>query len=276
VSAVGQLNQPRWPDIEGVDSFTGKKMHSARWDWSYDLTDKKIALLGNGCTAVQILPEITKQAKKITVFQRTPNWVVPRMDAPVSPLQRKILRYVPPVRWYKRTAQMDFRESTYNAITDDKSDMAKLFKDMCLDMMHKQLPNQPEMWEKLTPKYNVGCKRIIISDDYYPALDEPNVELETKKIHSIADRAVKVIGDDGQTVDVESDYDLLICATGFKTLQFMYPIKIYGKGGRALNDIWEGGARAYMGTTVEDLPNFGILYGPNTNLGKPIISTEIQ
>lgn len=217
-----------------------------------------------GCTAVQILPEIAKVASKVTVFQRTANWVVPRMDAPVSPFMRNVYRYLPPIRWRKRALQMDFRESTFDAIVDSKSDVAKAFKDMSMDMMHAQLPDQPEMWKKLTPTYNLGCKRIIISDDYFPALDQPNVELETRPIQSISDRSVKVTGANGEAEDMGTEYDLVVCATGFKTVDFMHPIKIYGKGGRPLSEVWKDGARAYLGTCVEDMPNFGMLYGPNS------------
>jgi len=275
VSAVGQLNQPKWPEIEGITNFAGKKMHSARWDWSYDPRDKKIALLGNGCTAVQILPEIAKVAKKVTVFQRTPNWVVPRMDAPVSPLMRNVLKYLPPVRWRKRALQMEFREATHGFVADPNSDIAQLFKDASKEMMQRQLPNRPELWEKLTPKYNVGCKRIIISDDYFPSFNKPNVELETRPIQSVGEKGVKIVDDDGQGKDVD-EYDMLVCATGFQTTQFMHPIKVFGKKGRALNDIWKDGAHAYLGVCVEDMPNFGMLYGPNTNLGHNSIILMIE
>ncbi|KAK5108774.1 hypothetical protein LTR62_007834 [Meristemomyces frigidus] len=276
VSAVGQLNQPQYPKIDGLDDWSGKKMHSARWDWSYDLKDKKIALIGNGCTAVQILPEIAKEAKHVTVFQRTPNWVVPRGDQPISPLMRNMLRYVPPLRWRKRAVQMDFREWTYGAIVDPSSEPAQQFHDLADDMLHKQLPDQPEMWEKLTPKYTLGCKRIIISDDYYPALNQSNVDLETRAIHSVSGNGVKVKNDDGEAAELDTDFDLLVCATGFRTLEFMHPIQIYGKGGRSLNDIWKDGAHSYNGTCVSDLPNFGMLYGPNTNLGHNSIILMIE
>lgn len=229
-----------------------------------------------GCTAVQILPEIQKVAKKVTVFQRTPNWVVPRADAPVSPLMRNVLKYVPPVRWRKRALQMDFREWTYGAIVDPNSDSAKMFRDAALDLMHTQLPDQPEMWEKLTPKYNLGCKRIIISDDYYPALNAPNVDLETRPIHSISDRSVKVTNESGEPEAVEDDYDLLVLATGFQTQQFMHPIKLYGRNGTPLRELWKNGARGYYGVNVEDMPNFGMLYGPNTNLGHNSIILMIE
>ncbi|WPH02986.1 Hypothetical protein R9X50_00585800 [Acrodontium crateriforme] len=276
VSAVGQLNQPKWPDVKGLDNFEGKKMHSARWDWSYDLTDKKIALLGNGCTAVQILPEIQKVAKHITMFQRTPNWVIPRMDAPISPLMQNLYRYLPPLRWRKRAVQMDFRESSHSAIVNPGSDLAVFFKNMSTDLMKAQLPNQPELWEKLTPKYNIGCKRIIISDDFFPAIDQSNVTLETRPIHSIEGHAVKVNDPNGTVVDAESDYDLLVCATGFQTTEFLHPIQLTGKNGRTLSDVWKNGAKAYLGTGVEAMPNFAMFYGPNTNLGHNSIILMIE
>nr|POE59239.1 baeyer-villiger monooxygenase [Quercus suber] len=265
VSAVGQLNQPKWPEIEGLDSFEGKKMHSARWDWSYDLKDKNIAILG--CTAVQILPEVQKVAKHVTVFQRTPNWIVPRMDSAISPFMRGIYRYLPPVRWTKRAVQMKIRESLHDSVAKPDSDMVKLVKDMALKLMHTQLADHPELWDKLTPKYNVGCKRIITSDDYYPSLIKPNVVLETRSIESITPSTVKVIDADGKPVDAASQYDLIVCATGFKTLEFMHPIQLRGRNGRTLSDVWANGAQALNGVSVEDMPNFGMLYGPNTNLG---------
>lgn len=147
------------------------------------------------------------------MFQRTPNWVVPRLDTPVSPLMRNVYRYLPPIRWRKRAAAMDFRESTYDAIVDSESDVAKQFKDMAIEMMHTQLPDQPEMWKKLTPSYNLGCKRIIISDDYYPALNMSNVELETRPIHSVSGSSIKLVGADGEPEGTSSDFHLLVCAT---------------------------------------------------------------
>ncbi len=171
---------------------------------------------------------------------------------------------------------MDFREWSYQAIVDSKSAPATMFRDMAIDMMHKQLPDQPEMWEKLTPTYSLGCKRIIISDDYFPALDLPNVNLETRPIHSIGGPSVKVTGANGEAEDVQPEYDLLVCATGFQTVEFLHPINLYGKNGRSLRDVWKDGARSYNGTCVEDMPNFGILYGPNTNLGHNSIILMIE
>lgn len=155
---------------------------------------------------------------------------------------------------------MDFRESTYSFISDSQSEMAIMSKDASIDMMHKQLPDQPELWEKLTPKYSIGCKRIIISDDYFPTISQPNVDLETRPIAKIDGRSITVAGSSGEAEVVESDYDLLVCATGFNSLDFMHPISMHGRGGRSLSDVWKGGARAFKGISVEDMPNFAMMY----------------
>ena len=162
---------------------------------------------------------------------------------------------------------MDFRESFYAAVTDGQSAFANEIRRQSTEMMHAQLPNRPDLWEKLTPKYNPGCKRVIVSDDYFPTLARPNVALETRPIHRIGSSSVSVLDENGQPDVVEADYDLLVCATGFRTTQFMHPIELKGKRGRQLSEVWHKGAQAFNGTCVEDMPNFGMLYGPNTNLG---------
>ncbi|KAJ5691177.1 hypothetical protein N7488_011912 [Penicillium malachiteum] len=270
ISAVGQLNAPQEPNIPGLKDFQGKMMHSARWDWSYATKDKRIAIIGNGATAAQIIPEVAPTASHLTVFQRTPNWVIPRRDAPVSTLQQTLLKYIPPLRWRKRAMQMDFRESFHEAIFEGDSQFAQTLRGWSTDMLQAQLADRPELWDVLTPKYHPGCKRIIISDDYYPTFGRDNVTLETRGIDSITHKGIKV--EDGS----EEEYDLIILATGFKTVDFMYPIQVYGRNGRPLADIWKDGAVAYKGVTVEDLPNFGMFYGPNTNLGHSSIILMIE
>lgn len=212
-------------------------------------------------------------AKHITVFQRTPNWVIPRGDQPVTATQRNVLKYLPPVRWRKRAEQMDFRESFYDAVIDGQSPFAGDIRKQCIDQMKVALPDQPELWEKLTPSYNPGCKRVIISDDYYPTLALPHVFLETRPISNISGNAVNVTNKDGNVEAVQDDYDLLVCATGFNTTEFMHPIKMTGRNGRELSDVWKNGAQAFYGVCVEDMPNFGMLYGPNTNLGRKFHKT---
>ncbi|OTB08913.1 hypothetical protein M426DRAFT_129151 [Hypoxylon sp. CI-4A] len=266
VSAVGQLNQPRYPDIQGLNGFTGKTMHSSRWDWSYDLTGKTVALVGTGCSAVQILPEVAKFAKKVTVFQREPHWIIPRGDYEIPESTRALYRLFPYLQDYWRRRHICDREATHAALSFGTHEENKTVKKMALDHMHEQLPNQPELWEKLTPKYALGCKRIVMSDSFYPALARPNVHLETRHIHSIKDDVIRVTGKDGQLADAEPHYDLIICATGFRAQEFLHPLKIVGRNGRVLHDQWKDGAQAYLGTCAEDMPNLGIILGPNSGL----------
>lgn len=157
---------------------------------------------------------------------------------------------------------MFYRELSHNAIVKTDSTFARWLRDMGTTHIKKGLPDKPEMWETLTPTYPPGCRRVLSSDDYYPALNKEHVSLETRAISRITETGI-------ETADGEhTEYDLIVYATGFRTVEFLHPIKVYGAGGRDLADVWNGGATAYYGVTVEDMPNFGILYGPNTNLGK--------
>lgn len=157
---------------------------------------------------------------------------------------------------------MEYREAFYAGVADGDSDLSHMFRTACTDMMKSQLADRPELWDKLTPNYAPGCKRVIITDDYYPTLARENVLLETRGITGITNSGIKVDGED------EQEHDLIVLATGFRTVEFMHPIRIYGANGRPLEDIWRNGATAFNGVTVEDLPNFGMFYGPNTNLGE--------
>ncbi|KAI9836289.1 MAG: hypothetical protein M1819_001626 [Sarea resinae] len=269
VSAVGQLNQPHYPDIEGLHTFQGKMMHSARWDWNVPLEGKRVAIVGNAASAVQIVPELAKVCKSLTVFHRTPNWVVPRGDKPISPTMRAIYRYVPWVRKNYRASLMEAKESFFDAAVVEDSPFNVMIKGISAAMMTAQLKNKPELIEKLTPNYPPGCKRILSSDDYYPALDLPHVHLEFSSIQRITPTGVEV---DSK----EYEFDVIVLATGFRTVDFMHPMKVTGLGGRSIEDIWEGGAKAYLGVTVESLPNFGMLYGPNTNLGHNSVILMIE
>lgn len=269
MSGVGQLNLPHYPEIEGLDDFKGKLMHSARWDWSYPLEGKRIGIIGNGATAAQIIPEVSKVASSLTVFQRTPNWVIPRDDGKISPTTQAALKYIPGLRSRYRALLMDVREGLYNTTIVKGSEGNDAMRAWAQDFMHKQIPGRPDLWEKLTPKYALGCKRVLISDDFYPALGQDHVKLETSPIQRVTEKGVAVEGN-------EYEFDLLILATGFRTTEFMYPIKVVGTGGRSIEEIWKGGAKAYLGVTIDSLPNFGMLYGPNTNLGHNSIILMIE
>ena len=244
-------------------------MHSARWDWSYDLSNKKVAIIGNGATAAQIIPEIVKEVGSLTIHQRTPNWVIPRLDAAIPEWKRTMYKYLPYVRWRKRADMMDFREAFYHAVWDNEHPVAKMLEQQSKDQLHTQLKEREDLWVKLQPEYKIGCKRVIISDDYFPVFLRDNVRLETGKIDGITEKGIVA---DGK----EEEYDLIVCATGFRTVEFMHPIDITGSAGRSLASVWKEGGAALYGVAVESLPNFGMLYGPNTNLGHNSIILMIE
>lgn len=157
---------------------------------------------------------------------------------------------------------MRFREFSHSAITDGESGFSQQIRNVATSTMKKQMCDKPELWEKLTPNYSPGCKRVIPSDDYYVALNKKHVHLETTPINRVTETGI-------ETSDGESkEYDLIVLATGFRSVEFMYPIQVYGRNGRSVSDVWKDGAAAFHGVTVEDLPNFAMLYGPNTNLGE--------
>lgn len=246
-------------------------------------------MIGNGCTAVQILPELVAGgAKSVTLFQRTPNWVVPRADGPVSPLWRKIYKYVPGVLARKRATQMDFREEQFQFINYSNPEMAEAYMAAHREKLAENLPGRKDLWEKLTPKYGLGAKRLIISDDYFPTLARENVFLETRGIERIEGSRILVrdAEDGNKIVDSlpssgdEEGFDLLICATGFLTTSFLHPLTLTGPSGIPLSSTWSStssrGPQALYGITVPSLPNFAMLYGPNTNLGHNSIILMIE
>lgn len=169
---------------------------------------------------------------------------------------------------------MDYRESFHPAVFDTHSLFADQIREWCDGMMKTQIPNRPDLWEKLLPNYSPGCKRVIITDDYYPAIADPKTTLETRKIVRITESGIEV--EDGKGGTEHHQHDMIVLATGFRTVEFLFPIKITGSNGRALSDIWSGGASALYGTTVPSLPNFGMFYGPNTNLGHNSIVLMIE
>ncbi|KIX10675.1 uncharacterized protein Z518_01759 [Rhinocladiella mackenziei CBS 650.93] len=261
VTGTGQLNKPKGIDVPGYQDFQGKIMHSARWDWSYDMSGKRIAIIGTGATTAQIAPEVAKVASQLTICQRTPAWVIPRHDSEIPQWKRWIYTYLPPARWRGRAEAMDFRESFHSAVTKSDSPYADLMRSMNHNLIRQQLPDRPDLWGKLSPNYHPGCKRTVISDDYYPTLARKNVKLETDKIERFTDDGIKFVGHSSA-----DKFDLIVLATGFDTFSFLSPMEITGRNGRPLKEIWANASHAYKGVTVPDLPNFGMLYGPNTNL----------
>lgn len=272
VSAVGQLNEPHYPEIPSLDTFSGKIMHSARWDWDYNLPGKRVGIIGSGATAAQVIPEIVPQCAHLVVFQRTHAWVMPRHDHAISPTRQAMYRYVPFVRKRYRASLMDFRESIFDAAFDPSSAKHSAISNISYNHMHSQLTDDccTKLSEKLTPRYPFSCKRIIVSDDFYPALTQANVFLETSAISQVTPTGITMA--DG----THHQLDCIILATGFRTTKFLYPIHISGSGGYSLSAAWDKGASAYLGITVPSLPNFGMLYGPNTNLAYNSLILQIE
>ena len=273
IGALGQLNRANWPDIEGMDLFDGPLMHSAEWDHGIDLADRRIGVIGSAASAVQIIPELAKTASHLTVFQRSPNWVIPRRDVAISPEEGALLMTEPELA--QKIGAMN-REIIYQQADGyfwqvfqwtPKGRAAYLR--IATEHLNKQVPDT-ELRKKLTPEYPIGCRRILISDDYFPALLQSNVTLETDAIQSI--NATGLLTSQGS----QHDLDGLVFATGFETTGWKWSVTIQGRQGRSLSSAWQDGAEAYLGITVSDFPNLFILYGPNTNLGHNSITFMLE
>ncbi|KAK5071582.1 hypothetical protein LTR64_004639 [Lithohypha guttulata] len=262
ISAIGQLCKPKGFDIPGLAGFEGRVMHTARWDRGLDLTGKKVAIVGTGATSAQVVPEIAPITKHLTVCQRNPGFVIPRHDNELSPWQRWLRANVPLVRKRIRAENMNFRELFHQAVTQADSKYADLMRQMNNGLLEKQLSDRPDLQEKVKPRYNPGCKRTVITNDYYPTLKRPNVDLETSEIEKLTKNGIKFQG-----IDEVRDIDVLILATGFDTFNFLGDLHIVGREGQTLDQIWPNGvAKALKGIAIPEIPNFGMLYGPNTNL----------
>jgi cyclohexanone monooxygenase len=255
VSAVGMLDVPHMPDIPGAQRFQGRRFHSARWDHSKSTAGERVASIGTGASAIQYVPAIARKTAHLTVFQRTPIWIAPRFDFPFTPEQHEEFERDPATAQKLRDEAFDAYESasfdTDHAQTREATELARSY-------LHRKV-SDPELRAKLTPDYPAGCKRPLMSRDWYPTFALPNVSLETTAIAELTERGVRTV--DG----AEHRVDTVIYGTGFKAADYLASIDVYGTGGRHLRDEWREGAEAYLGTLVTGYPNFFMLYGPNTN-----------
>lgn len=273
IGALGQLNRPKWPEIEGLDAFKGVKMHSSRWDHSVSLEGKRIGIIGSAASAVQIVPEIAKTAAHVSVFQRTANWMIPRNDQAVPPEQLMLMGTQPEMaeKLGAMNRQMIYENADYffwQAFQWTEEGRAAYTR-IAMDHLESQV-DDPELRKKLTPDYPIGCKRILICDDFYPTLQEDHVDLVTDGIERITETGV-VTADGAQ-----HDFDILVFATGFETTEWKWSLDVTGAGGKTLNDAWADAPEAYLGITVADFPNLFVLYGPNTNLGHNSITFMLE
>ena len=260
IFACGQLNRPFVPEIEGRDRFAGPTWHSARWDHSVDLRGKQVAVVGSGASAIQFVPPVAAEAAGVTIYQRSPNYVGPKKDRAYSGRTRRLLERVPPLarayRWWIYWS-LEFRWIWFRKDSWAGARLRKLFDDQIrAEVVSERLPEAA-----VVPDYPIGCKRILISNDWYPAIMRPDVEVVDQPIDLIEPDAV--ITADGR----RRPADVLIFATGFATTDFLGHIPVTGDHGGTLAEAWRDGARAYRGTAVPGFPNCYLLYGPNTNLG---------
>ncbi|UGT39794.1 NAD(P)/FAD-dependent oxidoreductase [Nocardia yamanashiensis] len=260
IPAVGQLSRPALPNLPGIDSFEGAAFHSAEWDHSVELTGKRVACIGTGASAIQYIPAIQPQVEQLTLFQRSAAWVLPKFDTEYTALHHALFKHVPVTRLAERFAIWSFFEVMALALTDIPAIKTPVIA--IADRHREQQVPDPALRAKLTPDYAAGCKRGLFSNEYFPALAQPNVHVETTAIEAVTPKGIRTA--DG----VEHPVDVIVYGTGFKGTEFLAPMNIYGSNGRKLADEWSAeGARAFLGMSVPGFPNLFMMYGPNTNVG---------
>lgn len=260
ITAVGQLHLPNTPTLPGQDDFKGPAFHSARWDNTVDLADKRVAVIGNAASAVQFIPKIAPLVKQLTVYQRSPNWLAQKLDKPYSQRQKAIMKIFPFIKSIARLKTYLRNELLVYPVLNGNAMATKVLRGVCMKYLTDTVAD-PTLRKKLTPNYPLGAKRILTADGYYETLCRDNVSLIDDPIEKITADGVKTANGDEIAVDV------LIYGTGFITNPFLSGIDIRGKAGKALSDHWSDGAHAYLGVATANFPNLFFLYGPNTNLG---------
>ncbi len=270
VLATGQLHQPAYPRVHGLDEFAGHSFHSAEWDSGYDLRGKRVAVIGTGASAVQFVPEIAKEVERLVVFQRTGNWFLPRKNHRYPWPLKWVIQHVPGVQAFRRRFMFEYGETLTRMIRHPKT-LGRLGRLRSSLFMRWQL-RDPELRRKVWPDYTFGCKRVIFSSHFLPALGRPNVDLVTEPIERMTPNGV--VTADG----CKHEVDCVIYGTGFKTNDFMFPMEVTGSGGRTLREEWAGGAHAHLGMFVPGFPSLFVMYGPNTNTsgGSIIVYLEAQ
>jgi cation diffusion facilitator CzcD-associated flavoprotein CzcO len=270
VVATGQLHQPAYPRVEGRERFAGHSFHSAQWDHDYDMRGKRVAVIGTGASAVQFVPEIAEQAGRLVIFQRTGNWFLPRKNRPYPAAFRALVKHVPGVQAFRRRFIFNYGESLTLMIRHPRT-WGRLGHARASLFMRWQLKDR-ELRRKVWPDYTFGCKRVLFSSHFLPALQRPNVELVTGAITAMTPEGV--VTEDG----TEHRVDCVIYGTGFRTSEFMFPMEVRGVGGRTLREAWAAGAHAHLGISVPGFPSLFLMYGPNTNTsgGSIIVYEEAQ
>lgn len=259
ISCSGGLSQPSFPNIKGLENFKGKVFHSAQWDKNFDLKNKTVAVIGTGASAIQIVPAIAEQVKDLFLFQRTPPWIMPKPDGEISSLRKWLYQNFPATqRLYRKRLYWQHELMAFGFIK--RPGILKFFSKLSIRYL-KSVVKDETLRNKLTPNYVMGCKRVLISNEYYPALVRKNVEVITEPIQQINETGILTNDDKQRNVDA------LILATGFQAAEEVSRFEVKGRNGIDLNEAWKNGAEAYLGTTVSGFPNMFLVVGPNTGLG---------
>jgi cation diffusion facilitator CzcD-associated flavoprotein CzcO len=268
IAAPGPLSEPSIPQIPGMDTFAGKVFHTATWDHDHDLRGRRVAVVGTGASAIQAVPEVARQAAHLDVIQRTPPWVVPHRDRPITRLERALYRRIPALQRAVRAGVYASRELLVPGLAY-RPQLLKVVEKVARKHIADQVPD-PQLRAKVTPDYTIGCKRILPSNKWYPALSRDNVELVTDGIAEI--RPEGYVTTDGTLHEV----DTIIFATGFYVTDIPLANIVTGKDGRRLSDVWDRSPQAYRGTAVAGFPNLFLLVGPNVGLGHNSIVFMIE
>jgi cation diffusion facilitator CzcD-associated flavoprotein CzcO len=259
LTACGQLSVPSVPPVAGLGDFGGPSFHTARWRHDVELSGRRVAVVGTGCSAIQVVPAIQPQVAKLDVYQRSPGWTFPKMDFAYRARTMKLLERMPILQRLDRQSVFAINELGALAMTD-RQWLLPVLRAIGRRQINKAI-DDPELRRKVTPTDEIGCKRVMLTDDWYPTLTQPNVELVTDRISEVTATGIRTA--DGS----ERPTDVIVLGTGFQTHGFVAPMEIVGAQGRSLSEAWAEVPRAYLGLTVPSFPNLFLLYGPNTNGG---------
>lgn len=259
IPATGQLSRPAYPALDGIGDFRGTSFHSAEWDHDCDLHNTRVAVIGTGASAIQFVPRIQPRARRLTVFQRSAQYILPQRDRVYSARYHRLVRFLPVLRTLDRLGFWLYAELAQMCLTRWQG-VTSLFRAQTERHRRRQV-RDPRLRRLLTPDYPLGCKRMLFSNDYLPSVQQPNVDLVTEAITDITAHGVRTA--DG----VEHPVDVIIYGTGFTAQELLAPMTVSGIGGHPLSETWREGPRAYLGVAVPRFPNMFLLYGPNTNLG---------
>jgi cation diffusion facilitator CzcD-associated flavoprotein CzcO len=268
ITACGQLSTPKVPPMPGLDRFAGPAFHTARWQHDVDLSGQRVAVVGTGCSAIQVVPAIQPVVEHVDVYQRSPGWTIPRLDFAYSARTLRLFERFPALQRLDRAAIFGFHEFGAAAMTKYPR-LLPVIRTLGRLQINRAIDDR-ELRRKVMPRDDIGCKRIMVTDDWYPTLTRSNVDLVTDRIAEVTETGIRT--EDG----IERRADVLVLATGFASHDFVAPMQIAGEDGRTLDEEWGDVPRAYLGITVPGFPNLFLLYGPNTNGGTGSVINTIE